>query len=522
MLLLEIKHLKQYVQDRLLLDIDHLQIHTNDCIGLIGRNGSGKTTLLQILAKKIVPEQGTVMLHAQCELLPQLKQMNTTKSGGEVTQTYIQEVLIKNPEIFLADEPTTNLDTKHIEGLEKQFGKRQGATVIVSHDRAFLDSLCTTIWELNDAKITEYTGNYSDYVRLKEVEQRQEQLAYEKYVKKKKQLEDALKLKEKKAERATKKPKPVSKSEAKLKGAKPYFAKKQKKLHKTAAAIETRLEKLEKVEKIKELPAVKMDLPDVKTYKHRTILRVENVAGFIGKRKLWDKTSFQIQAGDKVAIIGPNGSGKTTLLRKIIGEENGITLSPSVKVGYFSQSLNILNTNKSIMENVQISSKQNETLIRTVLARMHFFRDDVYKCVGDLSGGERVKVALAKVFLSNINTLILDEPTNFLDILSIEALESLLQEYDGTIMFVSHDRKFIANIATRILTINNQRITLFDGGYREYQQAVSSENGDDKKDRLLLIDTQLTEVLSRLSIEPSAELERQVQQLLQEKRNLTE
>lgn len=520
MFLLEAHHVKYYVQDRLLLDVDQLQIHQNDRIGLVGRNGSGKTTLLQILAKNFSPDEGTVIQHTQCEILPQLKRTDTTKSGGEVTQEYIQKALVKDPEFLLADEPTTNLDTEHIEWLEKKLRDWQGAFIIVSHDRAFLDALCTTIWEINEGKIREYTGNYSDYLDQKEVENHQEQLAYEKYQKKKKQLEDALKLKEKKADRATKAPKKVSKSEAKITGAKPYFAKKQKKLQKTASAIETRLEKLEKVEKVKELPQIKMNLPNEETFKNRIILRVEAVTGMIGKRILWNKTSFHVRGGDKLAIIGANGTGKTTLVKKIINQEPSILLSPSVKMGYFSQNLTILDVEKSILENVQSSSKQNETLIRTVLARMHFFRDDVYKLVGVLSGGERVKVALTKLFLSDINTLILDEPTNFLDMEAVEALESLLKEYEGSVIFISHDRRFIDNIATRILAIRQQEIELFEGTYQQYKHDQPLRTRDSEKDKLLLLETKITEVLSRLSIEPSEELEKEFQKLLKEKREL--
>jgi len=520
MLLLEAHHIKHYVQDRLLLDVDRLEIHQKDRIGLVGRNGSGKTTLLHILAKKISSEEGSVIQHTQCELLPQFKRTDTTKSGGEVTQEYIQKAFVKDPELLLADEPTTNLDTDHIEWLEKKLKEWQGAFIIVSHDREFLDALCTTIWEINEGKIKEYTGNYSDYVKQKEVERRQEQLAYEKYEKKRKQLEEALKLKEKKAERATKTPKKVSKSEAKITGAKPYFAKKQKKLQKTAKAIETRLEKLEKVEKVKELPPLKMNLPNAEAFKNRIILRVEDVTGRISERVLWSNASFYVRGGDKLAIIGPNGSGKTTLVKKIINEEPGITLSPAVKMGYFSQNLNILDVEKSIIENVQSSSKQNETLIRTVLARMHFFRDDVYKPVEVLSGGERVKVALAKLFLSDINTLILDEPTNFLDTESVEALESLLKEYEGSVIFVSHDRRFIENIATRILAIRNQKIALFEGTYQQYKHAQLQKNRDTAKEKRLLLETKISEVLSRLSIEPSKELEMEFQKLLREKREL--
>ncbi|WP_332694427.1 Vga family ABC-F type ribosomal protection protein [Halalkalibacter lacteus] len=520
MILLEALNIKQIVKDRLLLDVDQLHIHRNDRIGLVGHNGSGKTTLLNVLAGKVSPENGTVIRHAECELLPQIKRTDTTKSGGEVTQEYINQALVKAPEILFADEPTTNLDTEYIEWLEKKLRGWKGAFVIVSHDRAFLDAICTTIWEIHDGQLKEYKGNYSDYAEQKELKHRQKKVAYEKYELKKKQLEEALKLKEKKAEKATKTPKKISKSEAKITGAKPYFSKKQKKLQQAGKAIETRLEKLEKVEKIKETPPLKMNLPNADTFIKRNILRVQGVLGVIGERELWNKTSFNVRGGDKLAIIGPNGSGKTTLVKKIINQDDGITISPSMKIGYFSQNLNIVDVEKSIIENVRQSSKKDETFIRTVLARLHFYRDDVYKLVGVLSGGERVKVALAKLFLSDINTLILDEPTNFLDIEAATALESLLKEYEGTVIFVSHDRRLIENIATRILAIRNKEIVMFEGTYHQYKSNENQKKRDNDEDKRLVLQTKISEVLSRLSIEPSEELEKEFQLLLEEKQKL--
>ncbi|MCO7125378.1 Vga family ABC-F type ribosomal protection protein [Sporolactobacillus shoreicorticis] len=520
MILLEAHSIKHYVKDRLLLDIDQLRIQQKDRIGLVGRNGCGKTTLLNILAEEIVPEKGTVIRHVSCELLPQLKRTDTTKSGGEVTQEYIQKALLRNPELLLADEPTTNLDTDHIEWLEKKLKTWQGALVIVSHDRAFLDALCTTIWEIEDGKLSLYTGNYSSYEKQKEAMHAEQRHAYENYEKKKRQLEEALKLKEEKAERATKKPKNLSGSEARITGAKPYFAKKQKKLQTTANAIETRLEKLEKVEKVKETQLLKMNLPNVETFKNRIILRMEDVSGMIGDRILWKKTRFLVRGGDKLAIIGPNGSGKSTLLKKIINQEPGITLSPSMRIAYFSQNLNILDEEKPIIENVRSTSKQEETLIRTVLARMHFFKDDVYKPVGVLSGGERVKVALTKLFLSDMNTLILDEPTNYLDMGTVTALESLLKEYEGSVIFVSHDRRFIENIATRIVEIRKQQIRVFEGSYSQFKKNKPRKRHDTEQDKRLVLETKIAAVIGRLSIEPSEELEKEFQQLLRKKREL--
>lgn len=520
LILLEAKHLKYYVQDRLLINTEYLCIQSKDRIGLVGSNGSGKTTLLELLAEKKQPSSGTVMSYVGCELLPQLKQTKTTKSGGEVTQDYINRSVSKKPEILLADEPTTNLDTLHIEKLEKQLTRLQGALVIVSHDRTFLDSLCTIIWEINEGQITEYKGNYSAYITQKDEERRQQEHAYEQYEKKKKQLEDALLLKEQKAERATKTPKNVSRSEASITGAKPYFANKQKKLRKAAKAIETRLDKLERVDKIKDLPAVKMKLPNEETFKGRIILRVKDLSGAFGDKTLWKKANFEIRGGDKLAIIGQNGSGKTTLLKKLIHDDHQVSISPSIKIGYFSQNLDVLNVEQSILENVRSTSLQEETFIRTVLARLHFFREDVYKKVGVLSGGERVKVAFAKLFVSEVNTLILDEPTNFLDIEAVEALEGLLKDYEGTILLVSHDRRFIQSIATRILEIKKQEIHLFTGTYDEYIHYVPPKNRDSNEDKRLLLENKITAVLGQLSVEPSQELEEEFQRLLAQKRTM--
>lgn len=518
MILLEANLLRLSIKDRILLDVEKLQVGKADRIGLVGRNGSGKTTLLEVLAGVRSPEEGTVTYNGSVELLPQLKRTETHKSGGEVTQEYINAALARKSEVLFADEPTTHLDTEHIEWLEKKLIRWQGALLLVSHDRVFLDSICTKIWEIHEGKVREYPGNYSAYAEQKELERHQHEMAYEKYEKKKQQLEEALTLKESKAARATKIPKKVGKAES---GAsKPYFAKKQKKLDKAAGAIKTRLERLEKVEKRKEVAPIKMNLPNEDTFKGRIVLRVENVGGVIGKRVLWKPVSFTVKGGEKLAIIGPNGSGKTTLVKKILGKEAGISVSPAVQMGYFSQTIETLDLEKSILENVSCTSAQSETFIRTVLARLHFFREDVYKPVRVLSGGERIKVALAKLFVSEINTLILDEPTNFLDLESVEALESLLQDYEGTIIFVSHDRRFIEKVGTRIVVFENEGIHVFEGTYDEYKNYEPQEQRDLEEDRRMLIETKITEVLSRLSIAPSEELEKEFQALLAEKRAL--
>lgn len=520
MLLLETNHIQHYVKDRLLLDTNPLQIHEGDRIGLVGTNGSGKTTLLKILANILKADKGTITSYAHTDLLPQLKRTDSTKSGGEITQEYIQKILNDSPALLLADEPTNNLDTNHVQWVENRLKNWQGAYVIVSHDRSFLDNLCSNIWELEDGKVSEYTGNYSDYKKQKEFEKEQKQLAYEKYEKKKRQLDEAIQLKEERAQRATKKPKNVSNSEYRQKGAKTHYANKQKNLQKTATVFKTRLGQMETVEKQKEHTPIKMNVLHDEKITGRVIIRIENVSGKIKNRILWEETHFYVHGGDKIAVIGANGSGKTTLLKKIINQSDGVTLSPSVKIGYFAQNLNILDNKKSILENMKVTSKQDEALIRTVLARLHFFDDDVHKPIHVLSGGERVKVALAKLFVSEANTLILDEPTNYLDIEALEALETLLKEYDGTVIFVSHDRTFVKNIANRIIEIKDYSLNIFDGDYKSYIEHQSQKGSDANEDELLLIETKISEVLSRLSIESSETLEKEFQKLLKEKQRL--
>jgi len=522
MLVLEAFHIKHYIQDRLLLDVGQLQIHQDDRIGLVGRNGSGKTTLFEILTKTISPEEGTVTQYSTCELIPQLKRVDSIKSGGELTKVYIQKALDKRPNLLLADEPTTNLDTRNIEMLERILKDWQGAFIIVSHDRAFLDALCTTIWEIDDAAINIYQGSYSNFIEQKNRLEKEQEREYEKYIKKKKQLEAALELQEQKAQRATKKPKNVSPSDARILGVKTHYANKQKKLRKSSKAMKKRIEQLNKVDKPKDHPPITMNLVNEETLKGRIILQIDDVVAEVNDRVLWKIKHFDMKNGDKLALIGDIGSGKTTLIKKIIKRVDGITISPAVKIGYFSQNLDILNENQTILENVSSTSNQSETLIRIILARLQFFRDDVYKQIKILSGGERVKVALAKLFVSHVNFLILDEPTNFLDIESIQALEEFFYSYKGSILLVSHDRRFIEKTAHRIMDIQNKKINVFEGTYQQFKLEQSPKNQEQsrKRDKKLLLETKISEVLSLLSIAPSEELEKEFQSLLKEKKEL--
>ena len=298
------------------------------------------------------------------------------------------------------------------------------------------------------------------------------------------------------------------------------------KLHQNTKALETRLEKLDAVEKPKEEIPIKMTLPNTRAFENKTIIRAEKLAGQIDDKELWKPTTFFLKGGDKVGIIGSNGSGKTTLLKKIIERSDAnLSVSPAVKIGYFAQNMEILDTDKSIMENVKESSKQSETLIRTVLARLGFIGEDVYKYIKVLSGGERVKVSLAKIFVSDCNTLILDEPTNFLDIYALEALEDLLKNYEGTLLVVSHDRQFISAISSKIIAFEDKELNLFEGSYEAYINRSTSESRNVKGEQLMKIEMEITAVLSQLSDPLLTKNEKETlddkfQKLLKEKQSL--
>lgn len=513
---------KHFIQDRCLLNIEHFSIYEGQRIGIVGQNGCGKTTLLRIVAEELMPDEGQINITASVVYVPQFKEESRTKSGGEITQTYIQRALNRQAGVLLLDEPTTHLDQAHIQWLEQQLLQNRSAQLIVSHDRTFLNAVCTDIWEIANGQLTNYKGHYDDYLAQKEIEKRAQMAAFEKYKKEKQQLEEAIRKKEEKAQRATKKPKQLSGSEARAKGVKPYFANKQKKLRKTVSAFETRLKQLDEVEQPQQTQEIQMNIMNEEAIRGQIILRANNVSGHIQHKKLWNPVQFFIRSGEKVALIGANGAGKTTLLKKIVQRDEGITISPSIKMGYFTQHLSILDEQLTILENVSMHSTQDETLIRIVLARMHFQGDDVYKDVCVLSGGEKVKVALAKLFLSDANMLVLDEPTNYLDVIALEALEALLMNYKGTVIFASHDRMFIQNVATNIMDIKDEQLIHFDGTYEEYEAYQSIEEHDHHEAKRLLIDTKITDVLSRISIEPTASLEEEFQRLLLEKKQLDE
>ncbi len=500
MFMIEIKNLKKSFGIRTVLEIDELNLYSGEKIALTGVNGAGKSLLLNMIAGAIKPDEGIIKLNEEFSYIRQFsehgyenknsaesiyaadfnaKYHNGTdefetikfdgspcKSGGEITRLKIFEAISKKAQILLADEPTANLDIEGITLLEKRLKSYEGLLILVSHDRELIDSVCSKTIEIENGKINIYKGNYSYYKQCKNMEIERKNFEYEEYVSEKKRLTHAACEKKQKSRKMKKAPSRMGNSEARLhtRG----VNSKKAKIDSAAKSIESRIEKLAVKEKAYIPPQAKIDIKECFKLHSKIAVYGFGISKQFPEKPLFSDSDFEIQNGCKTAIIGPNGSGKTTLIKMILNGENGICLASSARVGYFSQSLEILDPDLTIIENIMNTSEYHENFVRLLLARLLFKRDDIYKKVSVLSGGERVKTAFAKIFARSNNILIFDEPTNYLDMQSQEALEEVLKEYEGTLIFASHDRKFISNIADSLIIIDEFQLKFFNGTYADY------------------------------------------------------
>ncbi|MCU6735594.1 ribosomal protection-like ABC-F family protein [Diplocloster agilis] len=369
-----------------------------------------------------------------------------TLSGGQKTRVSLGRLLLSNPDILLLDEPTNHLDMQSISWLETYLKGYPGAVILVAHDRYFLNRIVTKVVELERTKATVYQGNYTDFARKKAM------------------LRDALVKQYLNQQRERRHQEDVI---AKLRSFN------REKSIRRAESREKLLNKMELMEKPAEDAAQMRIHLEPRITSGNDVLAVENLSKSFPPLTLFRGIHFDIKRGERVALIGNNGTGKTTILKIINGllpaDEGDIILGMNVQIGYYDQEHHVLHMEKTLFEELSDTYPDlNNTQIRNVLAAFLFTGDDVFKRIGDLSGGERGRVSLAKLMLSEANFLILDEPTNHLDIASKEILENALNQYTGTVFYVSHDRYFINETATRILDLTGQTLVNYIGNYDYY------------------------------------------------------
>jgi len=376
----------------------------------------------------------------------------STLSGGQKTRVALGKLLLLKPDLIILDEPTNHLDLNSITWLETYLLNYKGAVMIVSHDRYFLDKIAGKVIEIDQTKATTFTGNYSDYAVKKEQLRTAALNAYLNQQRDIKHQEEVIeKLRSFNREKSIKR-------------------------------AESRVKMLDKIEVLDKPTEVRSDIHMTLTPKYQSgndVLHVEGLAKSFGPLLLFENLAMDIKRGEHVAIIGDNGTGKTTILKIIndivIADAGKIALGSNVHIGYYDQEHNVLHGDKTLFDEISDAYPAlTNTEIRNTLAAFLFTGDDVFKQIKDLSGGERGRVSLAKLMLSEANFLILDEPTNHLDIMSKEILEDALNAYEGTVLYVSHDRYFINRTASRILDLTEKQLIGYLGNYDYYLEKKES------------------------------------------------
>lgn len=461
---------KTYVGKQILKDVT-FHIEDKEKAAIVGINGSGKTTLIRCILGEEEPDDGIVAISREKKigyLAQQHGDMETgvedfdTLSGGQKTRKRLEEILLTQPDLLILDEPTNHLDIESIQWLEKVLKHYTGAVLLVSHDRYFLDHVVSKIIDLDNGRARMYKGNYTEYAEKKKLIRNAELKAYLNQQEELKHQQAVIdKLKQFNREKSIKR----------------------------AESREKALAKIERLEKPEELDNEMRLMLRPSVQSGNDVLSVKGLAKGFGEKTLFSGISFEIKRGEHVAVIGANGTGKTTLL-KILNTlepatEGEFRLGTNVEIGYYDQEHAVLSMEKTIFDEIQDAYPYlNDTKVRNVLAAFLFRGDDVYKRIGDLSGGEQGRVSLAKLMLSNANFLILDEPTNHLDIQGREVLEDAINQYEGTILYVSHDRYFINRTAGRILELFENRFDNYIGNYDYYLEKkddvrrIGSANAD--------------------------------------------
>ena len=518
-LLLEATQLSVSFGDRTLFHIPRLTVYTGDRVGIIGQNGCGKSTLMQLLAGCRPPDAGQVRRACAPGYAPQFGlgegeptgeslrafgarglEQRPACSGGEIARLRLSRIPF-GARLLLLDEPTANLDLAGRRLFEEKL-QAQESFLLISHDRELLDRVCNRIWYLCGGELRCYEGNYTAFEQAQALEKLTQSRAREQYLQQKRRLEEAVQDLRAQSAQVRKAPRRMGNSEARLHKMGDQRGKKV--LDKRRKAVESRLEKLERVEKPREIAPMQLDFSLTDPPRSRSVLQVKGLSfGYPDAPGLLQNISFTLENGEKTALVGRNGSGKSTLLRLIAQGHPAVRASPQARLGFLNQDLSTLVPERTVLENARLRCVQREDVLRTVLSRMLLPKESWEKRACLLSGGEKVKLCLCQLILSDCNVLVLDEPTNYLDLPSLRALEEMLAAYPGTVLLVTHDEAFLRRTATHLLFLQDGRATPFAGSLAAWEAAQAAPpQEEDAALRRSALQMRMSELIGRICTAP--------------------
>ncbi|EPN5971627.1 TPA: ribosomal protection-like ABC-F family protein [Enterococcus faecalis] len=474
---IHLKDVSIHFSGKPILEIDELFVYENEKIGIIGKNGAGKSTLLNLIMGKIQSDKGKVQRLNDFHYLAQvaeeitnesektdknclLNQKNQKLSGGEKVQKRLATLFSEYPTGVILDEPTTHLDKEHRQLLVADLTYYYGTVLFVSHDRFFLNQLAEKIWEVSDGHVKEYLGNYDAYCRQKELEQQTQYNVYHQYQKEKKKLQESYTKKQAQAQKSShvsKKQKQKQIKPSRLAGSKQKDTV-QKALQKQAKAINARIDRLPDVAQAKQERKIIFPTNNQFSLYNPYPIRIENLTFAYGNRTILNQVNVQIPLNEKIALCGKNGAGKSTFLQQIEARHPAIYFSPKVRLGTYHQLDYRLKNDEPLLTYLLKRTNYSEKIVRSLLYRLGFQQENLQTKISSLSGGEAIKITLAQLFIEPNNIILLDEPTNFLDLDTIQALEEFISAYQGTVIFTSHDETFVEKVATRTIYLENGKI----------------------------------------------------------------
>lgn len=512
--LLKLQDISYEIKDTFLFEHVTATVKQGEVIGIIGRNGAGKSTLLQLIRGMLVPTTGEIkglqtvktafveqeLAHfnrmeittKETDLLSKWKVPNVpfaALSGGEKLKMRLAEGFSQGVQLLMLDEPTNHLDEQSTNFLIKQVQNYRGTVIVVSHDRYFLDSVATKIWSIEDNRLIEHNGNYSNYMAEREHRRLTQQRAYDKQQKNIERIEAQM-------QELTAWSQKGHAQSTKLEGFKEYHRVKAKRLDSQVKSKKKRLEaELEKarVEAVKPEAEIRFSLGTHQRVGKR-FLETKNVSLHFNDRVLFKDVNVTAQFGDKIAITGINGSGKTSFLKVILGQlkaEGRVWLSPAANIGYLSQEVFDLPLEQTPEQYFYQETFEERGKVRNLMKNLGFTSTHWTSAIGEMSMGERVKCKLMAYILADKNVLILDEPTNHLDLPSREQLEQTLAQYNGTLLVVSHDRYFLEKVTNSVWEIHAQQIE------KKWRKEVKQDEG--VVTLRLKLETERQEILGKLS-----------------------